>query len=69
MFADYFGDEKPKCQKQCDVCTNKLEVEENLGSFLVGGGIPRRGGSIVSREQFESGYSDLYGTGRKGMSE
>lgn len=69
LFADFFGDEKPKCQKQCDVCTNKLEVEESLGSFCMGGGMPRGGTSCVTRQQFDKGYDDLYGSGRKGISE
>lgn len=68
MFSKYFGDEKPKCGKQCDVCNNRFEVEENLGSFRAGGGMPRST-VAVSREQYQSGFSDLYGSGRKGVSE
>uniref|UniRef100_A0A1B6IWM1 DNA 3'-5' helicase n=1 Tax=Homalodisca liturata TaxID=320908 RepID=A0A1B6IWM1_9HEMI len=70
MFATFFGDEKPKCKKQCDVCSNKEAVEESLGSFCVGGGLPRGSRtSFVTQEQWNSGYNDLYGSGRKGMSE
>uniref|UniRef100_A0A1B6KN40 DNA 3'-5' helicase n=1 Tax=Graphocephala atropunctata TaxID=36148 RepID=A0A1B6KN40_9HEMI len=70
MFATYFGDEKPKCRKQCDVCSNKEAVEESLGSFLASGGLPRGSStSFVTQEKWNSGFNDLYGSGRKGVSE
>jgi len=33
VFADFFGDTKPKCEKKCDVCKDKKSVEQQLESF------------------------------------
>lgn len=34
-FAEFFGDSKPKCEKKCDVCTDRKAVEQHLNTFAM----------------------------------
>ncbi|KAL5013049.1 hypothetical protein ScPMuIL_011600 [Solemya velum] len=66
--TDYFGDEKPGCNKACDVCKDMRKAEKALDQMLKGSfGSMRKGlgGSIYCIEEGEA--DDLYGGGRRGV--
>ena len=69
--AEYFGDEKPDCDRACDVCKDPKRVEKNLldlqrGAFtsMATGG--KGGGGTMFYVADEDGGDDMYGGGRKG---
>ena len=33
VFANFFGDKKPKCETKCDVCSDSKFVEQQLNFF------------------------------------
>lgn len=63
-FADFFGEESPRCLARCDVCTDERAVRRALeqhsrramSARLTGGGL------VVSEDP-----SELYGEGRYGQ--
>ncbi|KAK4304898.1 hypothetical protein Pmani_023165 [Petrolisthes manimaculis] len=68
-FAQYFGDEKPLCKKNCDYCKAPRQVEKQVEQWSV---------ALVRKTEyrfrmataFESGGiedADLYGGGRRGQ--
>lgn len=64
-FSDFFGDEPPLCNKQCDVCTDRKAVEKRLENYFK---------NAMSAQLHKSGfisngndYRDLYGGGREGI--
>ncbi|CAH1403089.1 unnamed protein product [Nezara viridula] len=63
-FALYFGDEKPKCIKQCDVCADHKNVENLLTNFHHIG--DNKTLAITSAE-YEKNFNDLYEDGRRGL--
>ncbi|KAK6478356.1 ATP-dependent DNA helicase Q5-like isoform X1 [Huso huso] len=65
--AQYFGDEKPRCNKSCDFCKNPAAVRNQLESSrcLGSGGRTRIGPAATSTGPF--GYDrELYAGGRRG---
>ncbi|XP_014289511.1 ATP-dependent DNA helicase Q5 [Halyomorpha halys] len=63
-FAQYFGDEKPKCIKKCDVCADQKSVENLLNDFH------RIGDSktlAITSAEYEKNFNDLYEGGRRGL--
>ena len=67
--AEFFGDEKPECDKACDICKEPKKAERNLldlqkGRFASVNQGPRGGGTMYYVE--EDGSGDMYGGGRKG---
>lgn len=64
MFADYFGDEAPKCTNRCDACADERAVRRALEQHMRRAMSARleRGGFISIENP-----SDLYGEGRYGQ--
>ncbi|ESP03658.1 hypothetical protein LOTGIDRAFT_171189 [Lottia gigantea] len=60
--TDYFGDEKPDCQKNCDVCKYPKRVVEDLKNLVSGS----FGKTRISKDTGEVDV-DLYGGGRRGL--
>ncbi|XP_050532250.1 ATP-dependent DNA helicase Q5-like [Daktulosphaira vitifoliae] len=65
FFADYFGDEKPKCIDRCDVCYNEKTVKLDLDTFMYGTNNHLH--SLASNEQLING--DFYEGGRQAIKE
>lgn len=66
--TDYFGDEKPDCNKACDVCKDLKKAEKALDQMMKGSfGSMRKGlgGGIYCIEEGDA--DDLYGGGRRGV--
>lgn len=64
VFADYFGDEAPKCTNRCDACADERGVRRALEQHM------RRAMSArLERSGFISNEvsTDLYGEGRYGQ--
>ena len=66
--AEFFGDEKPDCNKGCDICKEPKKAERNLlelqrGTFA-SVNTKKKGGTMFYVE--EDGSEDMYGGGRKG---
>lgn len=63
MFAEYFGDDPPRCITQCDCCINSKAVENKVAQFY----------EVTSKKTFiepASKFGDdanLYGGGRAGQ--
>ncbi|KAJ8730789.1 hypothetical protein PYW08_002202 [Mythimna loreyi] len=64
VFAEYFGEEVPKCDGRCDVCTDERSVRRALEQHQrrAGSAQLRSGGLVVHQDS-----SDLYGEGRQGQ--
>ncbi|XP_071848026.1 uncharacterized protein [Apostichopus japonicus] len=63
--ANFFGDEKPNCNKSCDVCLDKKSIQKQL-NFL-NGGLWKTGrgcNGYNSRPVMYSDNMELYGGGR-----
>ncbi|XP_063234032.1 ATP-dependent DNA helicase Q5-like [Bacillus rossius redtenbacheri] len=60
VFAEYFGDERPSCQRQCDACKDAASLAASISKF---------NSSAVFRGSYRlTGDGDeLYGGGRKGQ--
>lgn len=63
VFAEYFGDEKPPCKKNCDVCKDSKVINDQINAFQVK--ISQYGSSKL---RITEDSSDLYGGGRLGQS-
>ncbi|KAJ8028307.1 ATP-dependent DNA helicase Q5 [Holothuria leucospilota] len=62
--ANFFGDEKPQCNKSCDVCQDKKSIQKQL-DFLNGGLWKRgQGDGYNSRPVMYEENLELYGGGR-----
>ncbi|KAF4532052.1 hypothetical protein B566_EDAN016124 [Ephemera danica] len=63
VFSEYFGDDAPKCEHQCDCCVNPKAVENKVAQFY----------ETTSNRTFVAAASvlgedqDLYGGGRAGQ--
>lgn len=72
VFAEYFGDSKPKCVDKCDVCKFPKMAKKNLDEFnaLVNGEYRQYGGRtmVVTEGKFNENFDELYGEGRRGLS-
>ncbi|XP_041360303.1 ATP-dependent DNA helicase Q5-like [Gigantopelta aegis] len=66
--ADYFGDEKPDCNKNCDVCADIKQVELNMLNLQRGafGSAGQQSGRGVNLVQEVDNDPDMYGGGRRG---
>ncbi|PZC82741.1 hypothetical protein B5X24_HaOG209839 [Helicoverpa armigera] len=64
VFAEYFGEEIPKCGGRCDVCADERNVRRALDQHQrrASSAQLRSGGLVVSQD-----VSDLYGEGRQGQ--
>ncbi|KAL8598755.1 hypothetical protein ACOMHN_033319 [Nucella lapillus] len=64
--ASFFGDEKPACNRACDVCRDPKKAELNMRNLKAGkyGSMRKgvKGGAIMNCDD-----TDLYGGGRKGV--
>ncbi|KAK7097827.1 hypothetical protein V1264_004748 [Littorina saxatilis] len=64
--ATFFGDEKPACDRACDVCHDPKKVELDLQNLQSGNyGTMRKGvkgGAMMCTDDV-----DMYGGGRKGQ--
>ncbi|XP_076467711.1 ATP-dependent DNA helicase Q5-like [Babylonia areolata] len=66
--ASFFGDEKPACDRACDVCRDPKRVELNMRNLQAGSyGTMRKGvkGGAIMRGADDD--SDMYGGGRRGV--
>jgi len=61
VFSKFFGDEAPKCIKQCDFCLDPKGTESKTQSFFSSDVT-----QVPSLNMF-SDDSDLYGGGRRGQ--
>jgi ATP-dependent DNA helicase Q5 len=65
VFSKYFGDQPPKCDYQCDVCTDLKKVEKKVLEFsshqLRGAAFRSTAVTITSES-----YDGLYEGGRRG---
>ncbi|XP_075974744.1 ATP-dependent DNA helicase Q5-like [Anticarsia gemmatalis] len=63
-FAEYFGEEHPKCIDRCDVCSDERNVRRALDQHQrrASSAQLRSGGLVVNQD-----LSDLYGEGRQGQ--
>nr|KAG5711589.1 hypothetical protein BaRGS_016771 [Batillaria attramentaria] len=63
--ADFFGDEKPQCERACDVCRDPKKAEINLRNLQAG-----NYGSMVKKVKGGGAAGDdgddMYGGGRRG---
>ncbi|XP_014783376.1 ATP-dependent DNA helicase Q5 [Octopus bimaculoides] len=70
VIAEYFGDEKPNCQKQCDYCKNSRYADKQVQNLLQGsyGKWCRNeyGSTRMVKESTEPD-EELYGGGRLGQ--
>ncbi|CAH1646656.1 unnamed protein product [Spodoptera littoralis] len=64
VFAEYFGEEIPKCGGRCDVCSDERSVRRALDQHQrrASSAQLRSGGLVVNQD-----VSDLYGEGRIGQ--
>lgn len=64
VFAEYFGEEIPKCGGRCDVCSDERSVRRALDQHQrrASSAQLRSGGLVVNQD-----VSDLYGEGRLGQ--
>ncbi|CAD0199833.1 unnamed protein product [Chrysodeixis includens] len=64
VFAEYFGEEVPKCGGRCDVCADERNVRRALDQHQrrAASAQLRSGGLVVNQDS-----SDLYGEGRHGQ--
>ncbi|KAJ8721500.1 hypothetical protein PYW07_002275 [Mythimna separata] len=64
VFAEYFGEEVPKCDGRCDVCADERSVRRALEQHQrrAGSAQLRSGGLVVHQDS-----ADLYGEGRQGQ--
>lgn len=65
LFSNHFGEPPPKCVKNCDWCKNKKTVQDMVEQFLVKS--VQFNTHVSSFNEMD--YGDLYGEGRKGISE
>lgn len=62
MFSRYFGDDPPKCVKQCDFCSDPKGTESKTQAFF-----SADVGKVPSLNLFGDDDDDLYGGGRRGQ--
>lgn len=62
VFAEFFGDTKPKCENRCDVCTDRKLVEQHLNTFAM----ERQEYKTFPKSAvaFTEDAQDMYGGGR-----
>ncbi|KAF6211539.1 hypothetical protein GE061_012052 [Apolygus lucorum] len=63
--ATYFGDEKPDCQKNCDVCKNHKLVSRAISDFHSAREYQKFG--LTNSADYVETFGDLYGEGRGGV--
>ncbi|BET00948.1 DNA helicase [Nesidiocoris tenuis] len=64
--ALHFGDEKPNCQKNCDVCSDQKAVERAISDFHSAREYQKFG--LTNSADYVETFGDLYGEGRGGVS-
>lgn len=62
VFAEYFGDAKPKCENRCDVCSDRKSVERQLNDFAMN--VTKFNSQPKSADALRAEADDLYGGGR-----
>lgn len=64
VFAEYFGEEVPRCDARCDVCADERNVRRALEQHQrrAASAQLRSGGLVVHQDS-----ADLYGEGRQGQ--
>ncbi|XP_076256872.1 ATP-dependent DNA helicase Q5-like isoform X2 [Rhynchophorus ferrugineus] len=65
LFSSYFGENPPDCKKNCDWCKDKRSVEKMVEIFH----IKSVQFTTAACSYNEMDYGDLYGGGRKGISD
>ncbi|XP_066149056.1 ATP-dependent DNA helicase Q5-like isoform X2 [Euwallacea fornicatus] len=65
LFSNHFGEPQPKCNKSCDWCKDKKAVKAMVEMFLVKS--VQYHTHVSSYNEMD--YDDLYGEGRKGVSD
>uniref|UniRef100_A0A0A9XJM7 ATP-dependent DNA helicase Q5 n=1 Tax=Lygus hesperus TaxID=30085 RepID=A0A0A9XJM7_LYGHE len=63
--AMFFGDEKPDCQKNCDVCKNHKLVSRAISDFHSAREYQKFG--LTNSADYVETFGDLYGEGRGGV--
>jgi ATP-dependent DNA helicase Q5 len=63
VFAEYFGDNPPHCEHQCDCCVNPKAVENKVAAFYET--LSKR--TYVAQASAFDEDRDLYGGGRAGQ--
>lgn len=62
MFSQYFGDDPPRCVKQCDYCRDRKATEAKVQAFA-----NSDLQTMPSMKDLDGDDSDLYGGGRRGI--
>lgn len=63
-FAQFFGDEKPPCAKNCDVCIDEKKVEGLIHDFHY---VDDQKTLRITSTEYEKNFNDLYEQGRRGQ--
>lgn len=62
MFAEYFGDDKPPCKKNCDVCKDSKTISDQINEFQTK--ISQYGSTKLHITEDDG---ELYGGGKQGQ--